>query len=260
MMQKWGNFLRISSKILVLAVVIASVGMIDIEVSLSDEFIRIPNETFKNVTQENDTSVSEKSDSEMPVESEPAESTPEDAKSADSETAEPVPVEPEQVEQDGTSGTTVTNTSMPSDKTIFIGLGIAGLAALGVALGSSSGGSSEDISSVDSTVPPPVSVPPVGPSIEGSWSGELRLINYGTEAVTAQITQNGGDIEIETTSTLPYGRYFSGTINKSGYIYVMDADTGQTWTTLEGNASSHHIRLYDYVNNFKNVDRLELFR
>ena len=154
-----------------------------------------------------------------------------------------------------TSGETVTNTSMPSDGAVFIGLGVAGLAALALALGNSGG---DDGGST--AAPPPAAVDPVGPSIAGTWSGKLTLINEGTELVTATVTQNGKNVQITTSTSLPYGKHFSGTMSSYGSMYMYDTATGQTWTTYGGNARPDRIGLFDYVNNFKDLDRLELRR
>ena len=162
--------------------------------------------------------------------------------------------EPAKKKPDSSSGTTVTNTSMPSDEAVFIGLGVAGLAALALALGSSG---SDD---AGPALPPPVQVDPVGPGIGGTWSGRLVLVNHGAELVTATVVQNGADVQITTSTSLPYGKQFTGTISGSGSMYMFDGTTGETWTTFGGNATANRLSLYDYVNNFEDLDRLELTR
>jgi hypothetical protein len=174
------------------------------------------------------------------------------AEDAAEESAKSKPVESK---PDSSSDVTVTNTSMPSDGAVFIGLGVAGLAALGLALGTS--GSGDDGAP---SAPQPAQVDPVGPSIAGTWSGKLVLIDNGTELVTATVVQNGEDVQITTSTTLPYGRYFSGTISRSGYMYMRDGTTGQTWTTFQERATGNSIHLWDVVNNVKDYDRLKLSR
>lgn len=108
------------------------------------------------------------------------------------------------------------------------------------------------------------SIPIVGPDVAGSnWVGTLDLENYGYQghqSVTAVIKQIGASITITTSTTLPYGKTFQGTITSKGYISVMDKQTGQTWTTYLGRASDNAIQLYDYVNNFAGFDTLFLAR
>jgi hypothetical protein len=125
-----------------------------------------------------------------------------------------------------------------------------GIAA--VAAGSSSGSNSSESSCDEVTV---------GPSIDGSeWSGTLVLENYGTQAVTATITQCGNRVLIQTSSTFTYGQKLEGTMASDGDMYVWDATTGEEWTTHYGTASSSSIKLYDFVNNFQDMDKLILSR
>ena len=140
---------------------------------------------------------------------------------------------------------------------LYIG-GAIGVVALGVL--AFSGGSSSGSSSPDTPVPDPID-PPIGPDVNGNWSGYLEIKDTGHEGrqnISAKITHSGSSVDIITTSTLDYGRRFSGTISRSGYMLVYDADRGEDWTTHYGNASSHKMDLYDYVNNFDDLDRMFL--
>jgi len=102
---------------------------------------------------------------------------------------------------------------------------------------------------------------PVGPDIRGGdWSGYLDLVHGVKENVTSSISQNGTHVVITTSSSQEYGRKFVGNINDSGSIRVYDQKTGELWTTHYGPASDNTIDLYDYVDNFKALDRLYLSR
>jgi hypothetical protein len=129
---------------------------------------------------------------------------------------------------------------------VALGVGIAAAVA-----GGGGGGSST----------PACEEPIVGPSLAGSdWAGTLDLYNRGTQAVTAIITQCGNRVLIQTTSTLEYGQALEGTISSSGHLLLIDQATQQDWTTHYGAASSTSIKLYDWVNNFHNMDKLILSR
>ena len=138
-------------------------------------------------------------------------------------------------------------------KMLVVGAGVTGAAALALAIGSSSGGGS-------SAPPPPPAEPYNGPDISGAWSGEINLVYYGREAVSATITQRGKQVQIRTTSTMPYGHYFVGTIDDNGAMLVYDQETGEDWSTFEGNATSQSVRLYDWVIEVGKLDKLKLHR
>ncbi len=132
-----------------------------------------------------------------------------------------------------------------------------------VLMGSSSGGSDDSGGSVTPSPDPDPIAPPVGPNMNGDWSGFLQLKQRGSEGyqgIVASIVHQGNSIRVSTSSTLDYGRYFNGTISSSGYILMYDSITGEDWTTHKGNASSRQMDMYDYVNNFKDLDRMLLTR
>ncbi len=142
---------------------------------------------------------------------------------------------------------------------LYAGGGAAAAVILIAAI--ASGSSSSDDSS--STVSTPT-VAPVGADIHGSnWNGTLNILdsrNRGYQAVSASINQNGRSVSITTSSTLNYGRAFNGTINSSGFMLMYDSTTGEDWTTFRGNARWNSIGLYDYVNNYRDLDKLALSR
>jgi len=141
---------------------------------------------------------------------------------------------------------------------LYVGVATAGVVGLAAALASSSGSSDTEESTTTTTTEK------VGPDIAGSdWSGSLELRregSEGTEGVTASITHNGAAVTISTSSTLSYGKYFSGKISSGGYITVRDRDGGKTWTTHFVRATGKSIRLYDAVNEETDYDRLRLSR
>lgn len=102
-----------------------------------------------------------------------------------------------------------------------------------------------------------------GPVLSGGgWSGYVNLVNSGNTntPISASVSQDGGSITISTSSPYSYARVFSGKISNGGYIKVKDHSTGETWTTLHGSASANHFVLYDYVNDFTDLDKLEVSR
>lgn len=104
--------------------------------------------------------------------------------------------------------------------------------------------------------------PYTGPDLNGSWSGFVNLVNKGNEnvSISASVSQDGENISINTSSPYSYARSFSGKISSSGNIKVKDGNTGEIWTTHSGAASASSIRLYDWVNDFTDLDRVELSR
>ena len=111
---------------------------------------------------------------------------------------------------------------------------------------------------------PPCSQPPVGASIGGSdWKGTLTIRARGFEGqqeVTAKIIQCGSNVTIETSSTLAYGKLFTGSISSGRGMFMIDQATSLDWTTYSTKATANAIDLYDYVNNFNNFDTLILRR
>ncbi|WP_163339374.1 hypothetical protein [Desulfopila sp. IMCC35008] len=145
-----------------------------------------------------------------------------------------------------------TTSDSDSKKWLIYGGGIAlGVGVAAAVAGGGGGGSST----------PACEEPIVGPDLSGSdWAGKLDLYNRATQAVTAIVTHCGNRVLIQTTSTLEYGQAFEGTIKSSGHMIVHDQATLQDWTTTRGPATSTSIRIYDLVNNFHNLDELELYR
>ena len=143
---------------------------------------------------------------------------------------------------------------------LYIG-GAVGVIAVGaVALGGGGGSSS----SGSEPLPLPSSTPVVGPNLNGAnWRGFLEIKDrraQGFQNVSATCVQNGSSVQITTSSTLKYGRMFSGRINNNGFMLMYDSVTGEDWTTHFRNASVNRVDLYDYVNGLKDLDRMLLTR
>lgn len=164
---------------------------------------------------------------------------------------------------------------------LYSGIGVA--AIVGVAVAAGSGGGSDSVEEAPPPEPAPVVTPktiekskpkikkpsdsnppnsePVGPDIRGdNWSGYLALVHGRRENISASIHQNGNYVVITTSSGQKYGRKFVGNISDSGSIRVYDQATGELWTTHSGPAKKDRIDLYDFVDNFKDLDRLYLER
>lgn len=140
---------------------------------------------------------------------------------------------------------------------LYIGgaVGLVGLGALALAGGGSSSGS-------DTSTETPAT-PVVGPDLNGSWAGYLEIKNTeapGYENISATIVHSGAAVQITTSSTLAYGRLFTGRINSSGSMTMYDSITGEDWTTHYSKATTTTVDLYDYVNNLKDLDRMLLAR
>ena len=170
---------------------------------------------------------------------------------------------------------------------LYVGGAVAAVGALAIAVGSSSGSSDPgtpppeltptpseptppssdpdpDPPSLPDPPPDPSTNPPVGPDLNGSdWTGFLDIKDSrhkGFQAISASIIHSGSSVQIKTSSTLDYGRQFNGTISSSGYMLMYDSISGEDWTTHKGNASTKSVDLYDYVNWFKDLDRMKLSR
>jgi hypothetical protein len=100
----------------------------------------------------------------------------------------------------------------------------------------------------------------VGPSIAGSWSGQISVYGQGSAAVSAQISHQGSRVHIVTSSPFAIGRSFSGSISASGSMLLYDAYDHEDWTTFYGPASANSIKIADYVNNYQHLNTLSLSR
>ena len=105
---------------------------------------------------------------------------------------------------------------------------------------------------------------PVCADLSGQWSGMIDLTGNNGESVTATITQDGGKLQITTSSKQSYGQVFIGEIDSSCHILNYEQKTGQDWSTNSGPANANSINLYDYVDvschGYTRFDRLFLTR
>lgn len=207
----------------------------------------------------------------------------EDAQGADIVTNN-TPAENEEVVQaDDKSNTPQKTKTSTSSTLIYGGLGVAAVAAV-VAVAASGGGSDSESDSIDTTTTTtpttekktieksttkikrpsdtnPPNTDPVGPDLRGSdWHGYLDVVHGSKESVSASVKQNGNYIVITTSSNQSYGKKFIGNTTSSGRIEAYDQNSGEIWSTDKGNASKNRIDLYDYVDNYKDLDHLALER
>lgn len=165
----------------------------------------------------------------------------------------------EAITEKGKNPAPQTTKSSSGGKTLlYAGAGVAAAAAVALAVGAGGSSSSSD----EVAVPEEPKQNPVGADLDGdNWHGRLILANSGfKEDVTATVRQNGRSLEITTSTAQKYGKKFIGSINRDAYIEVTDQDTGQDWTSHFQNARWNMIDIYDFVNNFKDLDRLYLTR
>ena len=107
------------------------------------------------------------------------------------------------------------------------------------------------------------SATPVCMSFSGSWGGSLTLVEQGEhQNVSAVVKQNGGSIEIDTSSTLEYGKKLVGNVFSDCNMLIYDQTTGEDFSTHYAPATAHLIDLYDYTNPpyYSHLDHLALSR
>lgn len=88
--------------------------------------------------------------------------------------------------------------------------------------------------------------PPVGPDINGTWSGTYHDPGGPEIPVSATIVQNGSSLFVET-SMPTYGRLLTGSMNADGHAFLEDAYDGETWSTIGGTVTSTHVDFIDYA-------------
>ncbi|MBP7276532.1 MAG: hypothetical protein KBA51_10065 [Kiritimatiellae bacterium] len=87
--------------------------------------------------------------------------------------------------------------------------------------------------------------PPIGPDISGEWSGTYQDPGGPVIPLSATIVQNGSDVFI-MTSMSDVGRLMTGSMNADGYIFLQDANDGETWSAAH-TPTSNRLELIDYA-------------
>ncbi len=87
----------------------------------------------------------------------------------------------------------------------------------------------------------------VGPNLNGNaWKGYLETAN-GRVGVSAVVRHIGAGVVIRTTRTSGIAREFIGSITSGGSLTLTDTFDNQTWTSMNGPASSRKIRIFDFT-------------
>ncbi len=87
------------------------------------------------------------------------------------------------------------------------------------------------------------------PDIAGdNWMGYFtRTDSDAREYLTAVIVVSSDcHVNIQTT-LVGLGHFFDGIINSQGDMLLYDAYDGEDWTTWDGPATEHSVRIYDYI-------------
>ena len=83
--------------------------------------------------------------------------------------------------------------------------------------------------------------------LSGRWSGLLDLTGDDGSSVTATINQDGGKLQITTSSQKDYAQVFIGEVAADCSILVQEQKRGKTWSTHFGPVNASRIALYDYA-------------
>ncbi|MDP6949356.1 MAG: hypothetical protein QF485_09940 [Arenicellales bacterium] len=82
---------------------------------------------------------------------------------------------------------------------------------------------------------------PVGPDLNGSWSGTFTRYTGASGGISATVSHVGSRVEIRTSA----GFALVGRISDSGSMRLCDSDR-ESWTTLYGGATTTSLRLADH--------------
>ena len=91
--------------------------------------------------------------------------------------------------------------------------------------------------------------PPVGPDLNGAWTGNFYIQNGGgddNEAVTATIRHIGDAVIIQTSRT-GIAANLTGTISADGSLRLTDAFDGEIWTSFYRDATASRVQVADFV-------------
>ncbi|MDP3479082.1 MAG: hypothetical protein Q8R88_04875 [Desulfoprunum sp.] len=208
-------------------------------------------------------------------------STPKKTATTEKKAAEPEP------EKTSTSGSAL----------LYGGIGVAAVVAVAAAAGSGGGSDSvvetpSSTTTTTTTTTPttttttpvtttpkikkpkdsnPAGTEPVGPDLRGdNWTGYIYVVGappasttayvHQNQSISASVYQNGNYIRITTSSNLAYGRKLIGNISAGGTMKLYDQKTGEIWSTEKGPASENSIDIYDFVDQFHQLDHIHLVR
>lgn len=87
-----------------------------------------------------------------------------------------------------------------------------------------------------------------GPNLNGSWEGDFYITDGSVDrTLTAEITHEGTNITIRTSRTAGTGMLLTGRIDAEGNMVLTDGFDGETWTTIEGPATTNHVLIEDFT-------------
>ena len=88
----------------------------------------------------------------------------------------------------------------------------------------------------------------IGPNLNGSWAGDFFITDGSIDrTLTAEIEHSGTNITIRTSRTAGTAVLLTGWIDDEGNMQLTDAFDGETWTTIDGPATTNHVLIEDFV-------------
>lgn len=88
----------------------------------------------------------------------------------------------------------------------------------------------------------------VGPNLNGDWSGDFFITDGSVDrTLTAHIDHKGTNVTIRTSRTSGTAVLLTGHIDVEGNMVLTDGFDGETWTTIEGPATTNHILIEDFT-------------
>jgi hypothetical protein len=88
----------------------------------------------------------------------------------------------------------------------------------------------------------------IGPNLNGAWEGDFYITDGTVDyTITAQISHEGSNITLRTSRSAGTGVLLTGWINTEGHMQLTDGFDGETWTTIEGPATTNHVLIEDFT-------------
>lgn len=113
----------------------------------------------------------------------------------------------------------------------------------------SGGGQEEQTQSEPEAVTPDYAAEVIGPNLNGDdWQGHFKSIQGAYDPLSAVIQHIGNKVIMQTSR--PEGQLahkFTGIIDATGNIFMIDDSDGEDWTTLYGAVSRDSINMADFV-------------